>query len=376
MNIGNNVQAESAITWWQDRLSRFVEHRKGLFKFLGRLETWVFSDEVTKYRIDRPVYICGLARAGSTVLLELLASHPGMVSHRYRDFPFVYTPIWWNRFVDRASRAKLDPVERFHKDRIFITAESPEAMEEVLWVAFFSTIHHPTQDNILDKETCNPGFEKFYKDHIRKLLFVRGGFRYLAKGNYNITRLQYLRKLFPDARFVIPVRDPINHVASLMKQHQLFCEQEKCDPRILNYMRRVGHFEFGLDLRPINVGNRGLVEKVQRLWITGEEVLGWAYYWASVYGFVADVLETDTEIMRATCVVHYDDLCNTPLETLARVYDHCDLDVHPETLQEQAKRVSPPSYYSMIFTVDQKDVIEGVTGETHRRIRRLCGPCP
>jgi hypothetical protein len=299
-----------------------------------------------------------------------------MASHRYRDFPFVYTPIWWNRFFDRASRAKLDPVERFHKDRIFVTAESPEAMEEVLWMAFFPTIHDPSQDNVLDEETCNPEFEKFYKDHICKLLFIRGGSRYLAKGNYNVTRLQYLRKLSPDARFVILVRDPISHVASLMKQHQLFCEQEECDPRILNYMRRVGHFEFGLDLRPINVGNRELVEKVQHLWVSGGEVLGWAHYWASVYGFVADILETETEIMRATCVVHYDDLCNTPVQTLMRVYDHCDLDVGSETLQEQAKRLSPPSYYSMQFNDDEKDMIGAVTGETHARIRRLCSPYP
>ena len=74
MNSGKSVRAERAVSWWEDRLSRFVEHHQGLFKLLGNLETWAFSDEVAKHRIDRPIYISGLARAGSTVLLELLAA--------------------------------------------------------------------------------------------------------------------------------------------------------------------------------------------------------------------------------------------------------------------------------------------------------------
>ena len=76
---------------------------------------------------------------------------------------------------------------------------------------------------MLDRQTSHPAFESFYRDHIRKLLRVRGGRRYLAKGNYNVTRLEYLLQLFPDARFVIPVRDPRWHIASLIKQHALFC---------------------------------------------------------------------------------------------------------------------------------------------------------
>ena len=50
--------------------------------------------------------------------------------------------------------------------------------------------------------------EAFYRDHIRKLLWLRGGRRYLSKGNYNTTRIAYLARLFPDARFIVPVRDP------------------------------------------------------------------------------------------------------------------------------------------------------------------------
>jgi hypothetical protein len=243
-------------------------------------------------------------------------------------------------------------------------------------MGFFPNIHDSSQDNVFGAETSNPEFEKFYEEHIRKLLFVRGGSRYVAKGNYNVTRLQCLKRLFPNARFVIPVRNPVSHVASLMKQHRLFCEEEKRDPRVLRHMCRVGHFEFGLDFRPINVGNRDVVEKIQRLWSTGQEVRGWAHYWASVYGFVADVLESDTELAALTFVVQYEDLCHNPLETLTRLYDHCEIEVGTETLQEEVTRLSPPSYCEMPFTDDQKAAIEEVTAQTQARIRRLGGQCP
>jgi hypothetical protein len=65
-------------------------------------------------------------------------------------------------------------------------------------------VHNPATSNILDQSTNNLKFESFYNNHIRKLLLVRNGDRYLAKGNYNITRLEYILKLFPDVRFVIP----------------------------------------------------------------------------------------------------------------------------------------------------------------------------
>src|SRR3546814_12886608 len=85
-------------------------------------------------------------------------------------------------------------------------------------------------------------------------LWVRRRPRYLSKANYNVTRMEYLLKLFPDARFVLPLRDPAAHIASLMKQQRLFCEGERRHPAALEHMRRIGHFEFGIDRRPINVG--------------------------------------------------------------------------------------------------------------------------
>ena len=352
-------------------LSTLAERHPALLLRLGRWEASWAGDEIAGQTVDRPIYVTGLARSGSTILLELLAAHQDVATHQYRDFPLIPIPLWWNWFLDRASREESQPVERAHKDGIAVTPESPEAMEEVLWMAFFPTCHDPAVSNVLSGQDSAPEFAGFYRDHIRKLLLLRQGRRYLAKGNYNVSRLGFLRKMFPDACFVVPVRDPVGHIASLIKQHKLFCAEETRDPQILDHMRRSGHFEFGLDRRPINFGDSETVQRIQALWQAGREVEGEALYWASVYGFVADLLEHDPAVAGRTLLIHYDDLCAAPDATLARLYTHCGLAVDEPTRHAQAARIAAPTYYKPSLSEAEIGMIRAATDATVARIRGL-----
>ena len=295
-----------------DTLGGLVERAPGVFRALGRLEASCMADELNDVSIDRPIYVCGLARAGTTILLESLAAHPAVASHQYRDFPFVHVPVWWNWFLDRAAGERAAAVERAHKDGIFVTPQSPEAMEEVVWMSFFPTIHDPTACNVLGKGDAAPEFERFYRNHLRKVISLRRGSRYLAKGNYNVARLGFLHRLFPDARFVVALRDPAQHVASLLKQHRLFCEAERRDRKVLDYMRRSGHFEFGLDRRPINFGDDGVIRRIQAAWAEGDDVKGYALVWASTYDFVLNALDADRALARSVATYSGGKCCGKP----------------------------------------------------------------
>ena len=249
-------------------LEKWVGANRRFWIWLDRVETEFLADRLRTLRIDRPVYVSGLARSGSTILLEILASMPHVATHRYRDCPPFFVPYFWNRIVDRIPRRSVAAVERTHRDGIMVTPESPEAMEEVLWMAFFPDAHDPARCNVLGPDTSNPEFERLYVDHLRKIMLVRGGNRYASKANYNATRLEYLQRMFPDARFIIPIRKPAAHIASLMKQHRLFCEGQQLSPRARDHLRWIGHFEFGLDRRPINggrsAGHRGYPAALER----------------------------------------------------------------------------------------------------------------
>lgn len=353
---------------WLDALGAFIGRTAGFWQKLGELESSAHRAELDAIPIDRPIYVAGLARSGSTILLELLAGRPGVATHRYRDFPPIYTPLFWNRAFAHVYRADTPPTERAHKDRILVTPDSPEAMEEVLWMRFFADAHATEKSQVLDRATANPAFERFYTDHLKKILLVRGGRRYLSKGNYNLTRFAYLQKLFPDARFVVPVREPRWHVASLLKQHRLFCAEEARDPRILQHMRRVGHFEFGLDRRAINAGDPLAALAIERLWREGQEVRGWARYWAMLYGFVLDQRERDPELARAVHLVRYEDLCDRPEETLAAVFAHAELPLEPGELAPMAARLSQPTYYDPGFTPEEEAVIAEETAAVRARL--------
>jgi hypothetical protein len=352
---------------WIDRLGGLVERTQGFWRRLGEIETTAHKHALDAIEIDRPVYIAGVARSGSTILLEMLARHPDAATHQYRDFPLLFAPIYWDRAFGH-KQGKTAPAERAHKDRIKITLASPEAMEEILWMAFFEDIHDPARKQVLDAATSAPAFESFYRDHLKKILMVRGGRRYLAKGNYNVTRLGYLLKLFPDARFIVPVREPRWHVASLLKQHRLFSAAEQADPRILRHMQRVGHFEFGLDRRVINTGDHEEAAQIDVLWRSGKDIEGYARLWSSVYGFLLDSIEADSALARATLVVRYEDVCPDPRVRLAELAAHAELSFPQEVIAAMASEISSPSYYDPGFTASEEAIIGDVTGPTARRL--------
>ena len=348
---------------WLHALGGLLSRHPSLCVRLGSLESRLIADAIATVEVRAPIFVTGLARSGSTILLEILDAHPATTAHRYSDYPLLYTPYWWNRFLQRAATGPGQAVERSHHDGILITPDSPEAFEEVLWMTFFSQLHDPARSAVLDAGTRNAEFESFYRDHIRKLLAVRGAQRYVSKGNYNITRLEYLLELFPDARFVIPVRDPVWHVASLMKQHALFCEQTRASPRALEHLRRIGHYEFGLDRRPINAGDDACLREILAHFQEGRDLQGWAQYWNHIYGYAMRLLESNARVREATLVVRFEDLCADPRNVLQRLLDHCRLDSSNDFLEPAAARIRFPSYYKPPFTADERELIEHYTAD-------------
>jgi hypothetical protein len=367
-------KAPLSVPFWIDWLSGAQARHPKFWIGLGNMESSALRERIAPIAITKPIYIAGLARSGSTILLELLARHPQLCSHRYRDFPPLFTPWSWNWFVDHAGAREEAPAERAHGDGIAVTQESPEAFEEVLWMAFFPQLHDPAQSAVLTAQTSNPAFERFYQDHIRKLLLLRGGSRYLSKANYNVTRLPYLLKLFPDARFVVPVRDPAWHIASLMRQHARFRSEHERDLRLMRHMSRAGHFEFGLERRPVNTGDTSLLDAVRGYWAQGEEVLGWCLYWQAIYGHLAQALETDANLRRATHVVDFDALCRSPATSVQALTAHCELPPEPLDLAELAGSViRHPSYYQPSFSLEERAFITQSTEPVHRRLLALAG---
>lgn len=343
-----------------------LQHAGGLFERLAALESRVAADAIAPVRIEAPVFIAGLARSGSTILLEALASCASFASLRYCDYPLVWLPYWWTQLRARLPLPPVAAQERAHGDRIAVTPESPEAFDEVLWMHFFADRHDPRVDQRLSAETSHPRFEQAYPLHIRKLLAARGRPRYLCKGNYNLLRLPYLLKLFPDARFVVPVRSPEAHVASLIKQHRLFTRLSATAPSVARHLAHSGHFEFGPQRRAEHAGDATQAAAIQADFDAGREVSAYARQWAASYGALERSLHDQPELARATLLVPYESMCANAAGMLARLAHHCALDAEETAhlLREWAPRMQAPAYYQAGFTPDERALIASVCAET------------
>ncbi len=349
---------------------RGVHAAAPLFVGLGNLESRMLAGRLATQRVDRPVYICGLPRAGTTITLQMLSEHPDVVTHKYADFLMPYMPWVWNKVFPRIPVAAMrKPVPRIHRDRIEVTRDSAEMGEEILWEHFFPQIHDESTDSVLDATTSNPSFERFYREHLCKLALVRGRSRYISKAIMCVVRMQYLRRLFPDALFLLYVRNPIDHVASLIKQDRIWAELERDDPRQIEIIELTGHHEFGPHQVMANVGNQQVLREIRRLFDEGRWAQSRARYWAYVYGFVAQQLDNDPELARHVCIVRYEDLCGDSLATIDRILAHAQLEPakFATTRAAYGQKLSFPDYYKPAFGADVLAEIVTTTAEVGKR---------
>jgi hypothetical protein len=349
---------------------RTVHAGAPVFVGLGNLETKLLGRRLDAAKVDRPVYICGLPRAGTTISLQMLSEHPDVTTHKYADFLMPYMPYAWNWFFPRVPvNAMRNPVPRIHRDRIQVTRDSAEMGEEILWERFFPHIHDESQVSVLDKNTSNPAFERFYREHIEKLLLSRGRGRYVSKAIMCVIRMQYLRKLFPDARFFLYVRNPIDHIASLLKQDRIWDELDRDDPRQIEIIEMTGHHEFGSRQIMANVGDPSVLREIHELRDRGRNVRARATYWSYVYNFVLGQIDADPDLARSVCIVRYEDLCGNSAETIDRIVAHAELSPEPFAAAKTAycAKLSLPDYYRPNFNAAELEEIVEVTAPVASR---------
>jgi hypothetical protein len=260
-------------------------------------------------------------------------------------------------------KALRSPVERVNRDRLQVTRDSSEGVEEMIWLRFFHQLHDPSRSNVLDDGTQNADFETFLKDHIRKLLLVRGRYRYVSKNNPCVTRMRYLRRIFPDIRFLLYVRNPIDHAASVLKQDRLFGDLARDDQRLVRMNHMTGFHEFGPNYVPVNVGDDAVTLEICRCRDEGRLVRARALQWASMFGFIVEQLKHDPELARAVCVVRYEDLCTKSEETIDRILAHTGLphESFAAVRAQYVRKLTLPDYYKPNFSTEERQDVIALT---------------
>ena len=296
-------------------LHRFAFCSPLVQKALSQLENDLFKRELESVRMGREVFVTGLPRAGTTLVLELLYGTAEFGTYTYRTMPFVLAPLLWAKASGSFQQAG-ELKERAHGDNVKISFDSPEAFEEVVWLAYLE--REIVRERTLATLTCKAVSDETrqaLRDSVRKILaLTRRGTpdgpepRYLSKNNANISRIDVLLDVFPTSDILVLYRNPVEHTSSLARQHKRFLERHVRDGFSKAYMKWLGHYEFGENLKPIDFDG----------WLDGGGPSGidaafWLRYWNSAYSYALDRKADRVHF------VDFDKLLADPEESLKRI---------------------------------------------------------
>ena len=112
------------------KLLQTQKNHNKFFTFLENFETNFFN--VESIQIKDPVFICGMARSGTTFLTHLLDASNYFSTFKYKYLPFYKTPIFWNYF-NKLFYLNKKKEFRVHGDALNINIDSPDSFEEFIW---------------------------------------------------------------------------------------------------------------------------------------------------------------------------------------------------------------------------------------------------
>jgi len=202
----------------------------------------VLFPSLRRTQVRAPVFCVGHARSGTTYLHRMMAKDP---QFSYVLMYEMFFPSLLEKRVLRALfridevafgrrlRRKLDAIEQrafaetndMHKTGFFVPEEDDFLLTWSLgsgfWIVMFP---YMGELDFYHVDRWSAGKRRrmmtFYKECVRRQLALNGGGIHLSKNPTFCGRVESLIETFPDARFVVPVRNPYETIPSLLKMLQ------------------------------------------------------------------------------------------------------------------------------------------------------------
>ncbi len=249
---------------------------------------------------ERPVFITGLPRSGTTFLHQLMAADPA------NQVPRVWQLIHPYPTAGRSDRRRQRVARQLRMFQFLspqfgrmhpIGAESPQECSEITAHIFSSprfdtTYSVPSYRHWLDANRQLDAF-RFHKRFLQHLQYSAGiSGRWALKCPDHVFALDEIRAVYPDARCVFVHRDPVQVIVS------------------------VAHLT--------EVLRRAFTKHVDRVALGRHEVERWSK------GAELMIRAADTEpFAEPICHIHHRDLVSDPVRTMQKIYRHFGLTIDP-----------------------------------------------
>lgn len=339
---------------WSTRLTDRLLH----FPERALLSPWY-----RRIRIDRPIFIIGPFRSGTTILEKIISEHPGVGYFRYASNIFPKAPVSGHLFLTLLWTLGVldrDHVALVHNPRFLSSALSPYECEWIWSQSAKNLWDERCADLTAGADFSDPAFERYLFSVIRRHMMLQRGSRFLNKNPVNCVRLRYLKRLFPDARFVTIVRDPIDtivsHYRNMLRIQQVFYG----DPATERILKDQLH----MDLLSMRIKTRNYA---QHLALEREHpLLGIANQWKDLQQEVLDSVADTPGLAEQVFPLRYEELVSKPTLILGELWDFLGL------VDEHADRVT--AAYAGRLTAPPKSRLSAEESRYLPRIREIVAP--
>jgi hypothetical protein len=263
-------------------------------------DDWKRHPGIAAQGIDRPLFIAGLPRTGTSLLHGLLAQDP---ANRTRLSWEVMSPSPPPEREQYESDPRIAQVERRMRCIYWLAPEFKRIHEvgarlpqECVAITshvfrspqFATTFHVPSYEAWIDKADLRPAYQ-FHRRFLQHLQWRCSGQQWVLKSPAHLAGLDALLETYPDAGIIQTHRDPLVAIPSLAS------------------LRTVLHSAFSNAVDPLQIG------------------LETTSYWAQVLIQVIQFRHAHPAAQSRFYDVHYHDLTRDPIGTVRRIYAHFGL---------------------------------------------------
>jgi hypothetical protein len=278
---------------------RLLEHRKR-------------NPELANERVERPLFVLGLPRTGTTILYGLLAQDPAHRSPLAWEVAFPCPPPRGQTYredprIEQMDR-QLDQLRRLAPgfDAIHpMAARLPQECVAITALDFHSiqfstTFRLPSYEKWLFAQDLRPAYA-FHREFLQHLQSNYAKERWVLKSPGHLATIEALLDVYPDAMIVQTHRNPLDVLASVSSLHCVLrsAASDAVDPF------EVGREQIELWSRTLR---RGLSQRER-------------------------VTDRETRFFD----VRFPDLLADPLECVRRIYAHFDLELAREAQQRMLR---------------------------------------
>lgn len=278
----------------------------------------VLFPSLRRIEVRAPTFSVGHARSGTTYLHRLMAADP-QFSYALM-YELFFPSLLQKRLlrlilridarVGRPLRRRLDAIEEqmfaetddMHKTGFFVPEEDDFfltwSLSSGFWIVMFPYMGELDFYHV-DRWPARKRrrLMAFYRECVRRQLALNGAATHLSKNPTFCGRVEALIEAFPDARFIVPMRNPYETIPSLLKMMQTEWRLRGRDERLIDQSLRV---------------------------LADQSIHSYTHPLA--------VLAEHPEVRSS--VVDYRELVAAPTATMRRIYDELGLHLGPEAAAE------------------------------------------